>query len=157
MSIYHEGKAFGWDRPLSEEERKDIESLLPFHNTHSSVHRALSRLLCAEKAANEQNVALNKAIESYTRIEKDMEADCERFLAEIERLKAENERLKAENVRVVATAGAGYEILVEALLSAVTVLGSMPMNDARLWGVYTKLADTLRYLGLEDGRDESRA
>lgn len=89
-------------------------------------------------------------IESCTRIEKDMEDDCNRFLAEIE-------RLKAENVRVVALAGAGYEKLVEALRSAEQVLGSMPMNDARLWGVYTKLADTLKDLGLGDDWDASRA
>jgi hypothetical protein len=58
MNIYLEGKAFGWDKPLSEEERKDIESLLQYHNPHSSVHRALVRLLCAEKAANERNSGL---------------------------------------------------------------------------------------------------
>lgn len=115
MSIYSEGKAFGWDRPLREEERKDIETLLPYHNPHGSVHRALMRLLCAEKAANEQNETLVKAIESYMQTEKDMEADCERFLNKIKQLSAENERLKAENVRVVAAAGAGYEKLVHAL------------------------------------------
>ncbi|RNB59478.1 hypothetical protein EDM57_04875 [Brevibacillus gelatini] len=115
MSIYTEGKAFGWDRPLKEEERKDIETLLQYHNPHGSVHRALMRLLCAEKAANELNEARARVIEFYMRIEKDLEDDCKLYRDVVKRLKAEIERLKAENVRVVAAADAGYEKLVHAL------------------------------------------
>ncbi|MDT3417123.1 hypothetical protein QO009_003018 [Brevibacillus aydinogluensis] len=115
MSIYTEGKAFGWDRPLKEEERKDIETLLQYHNPHGSVHRALMRLLCAEKAANELNEARARVIESYMRIEKDLEDDCKLYRDVVKRLKAEIERLKAENVRVVAAADAGYEKLVHVL------------------------------------------
>lgn len=64
---------------------------------------------------------------------------------ELEMLHSENERLKAENVRLVAAADAAEQ-----------VLGSMPMNDARLWGVYTKLVDTLKEYGIGGERDESR-
>lgn len=119
MSIYTEGKAFGWDRPLREEERKDIETLLQYHNPHGSVHRALMRLLCAEKAANELNEARARVIESYMRIEKDLEDDCKLYRDAVKRLKAEVERLKAENVRVVAAAGAGYDRLIQALKTIV--------------------------------------
>ncbi|MDR7318890.1 hypothetical protein [Brevibacillus nitrificans] len=93
--------------------------------------------------------AMSKAIESYQRIEKDMEDDCQRFLAKIE-------RLEAEEVRLVALAGAGYERLVEVLRSAEKALGSMPMHDARMRGVYTKLADTLKEYEVGGERDASR-
>ncbi|MCY7954712.1 hypothetical protein MOB72_08090 [Bacillus licheniformis] len=53
MDIYKEGARLGLDKPLSNEERSDIEGLLRYHNKHSSVHRALLRLLCAERKDNE--------------------------------------------------------------------------------------------------------
>ncbi|MEX5835821.1 hypothetical protein D070_13565 [Bacillus velezensis] len=53
MDINKEGARLGLDRPLSNEERSDIAGLLRHYSKHSSVHRALLRLLCAERKANE--------------------------------------------------------------------------------------------------------
>ncbi|MEC1625497.1 hypothetical protein P9E08_08900 [Bacillus mojavensis] len=53
MDIYKEGARLGLDKPLSNEERSGIEGLLRHYSKHSSVHRALLRLLCAERKSNE--------------------------------------------------------------------------------------------------------
>lgn len=53
MDIYKEGARLGLDRPLSNEERSNIECLVRTYNKHSYVHRSLFRLLCAERKANE--------------------------------------------------------------------------------------------------------
>jgi hypothetical protein len=38
--------------------------------------------------------------------------------------------------------------LIEGLRIATDVLGTVPMNDARLWGVYNKLCDVLKEIGV---------
>lgn len=64
MSIYTEGEKLGLDTPLSEVERKEIEVLLNNYNKHSSTHRALVRLLCAEKKLQDENHYLEKRLEN---------------------------------------------------------------------------------------------
>ena len=62
MTIYTEGEKLGLDAPLTEFERKEIEALLNKHNKHSSTHRALVRLLCAEKHLQDENNYLEKRL-----------------------------------------------------------------------------------------------
>lgn len=55
FDIYEQGRRLGLDKPLTDEERKEIEQLMHQHNKHSLIHRTLLRLLCAEKAANSKD------------------------------------------------------------------------------------------------------
>ena len=47
------------------------------------------------------------------------------------------------------------EKLIEGLRMATDLLGTVPMNDARLWGVYNKLCDTLKSVGVEVDASET--
>jgi ribosomal 50S subunit-associated protein YjgA (DUF615 family) len=77
--------------------------------------------------------------------------DVEFLLNELERLEREYaEERAAHNAHVMKLCELEQERdkLIEGLRIATDVLGTVPMNDARLWGVYNKLCDILKEIGV---------
>jgi len=87
----------------------------------------------AIKAANhhkaERDEARRKAEEAWKEIDS-LEEQLLSSQQEIERLREQRDKL------------------IEGLRIATDVLGTVPMNDARLWGVYNKLCDLLKEIGV---------
>lgn len=60
QNTYNQGEKLDLDKPLTEEERKEIEIVMNDYSKNAFVHRAFLRLLCAEKIANENLEKIEK-------------------------------------------------------------------------------------------------
>ena len=88
------------------------------------------------KLRKERDDAREQAQKYYRKFEDEV-AEIFRLQDELQSAQQEIERLREERDK-----------LIEGLRIATDVLGTVPMNDARLWGVYNKLCDILHEIGV---------